>query len=348
MSPHATAAARTLNSTDNSYLPSTDSANSSSSSTSCIDADSALAECEEEVQQLLYRRPAVIDSLVEERDAGPFAAAVASLSEREEQQQQQQFTADFSRNDLDSSKHKPSWQQQQQLLAHSPRHATSNTSSGSSNAQANPKAVAEAATAGKARSTLLRRRITVASASPGAAGRAAAAADDDDDDDDDADNEDGPIASVSSVPNWVFGAKQQRLQQQQQHTQSQASKLLHSRRVAGTSAKQHQQQQHTHKLKVLIAGYGAEEAANDLLPLLLEFAPAGSRVVVALARADHDAAAAAGDGQQQQQLPEGLDWEGQLEAEEEAPHAGGAAVLHCINYRCEENCRALHVFCTCG
>ncbi|WIA35393.1 hypothetical protein OEZ86_003839 [Tetradesmus obliquus] len=91
-----------------------------------------------------------------------------------------------------------------------------------------------------------------------------------------------------------------------------------------------------HKLKILVAGYTIEEAANDLLPLLLEFAPAGSSVVVALPRAEHDAAAAADSQQQQQQqqqLPEGLEWEGQLEAEEEPQQPGGIPVMHCISYR---------------
>jgi hypothetical protein len=155
-----------------------------------------------------------------------------------------------------------------------------------------------------------------------------------------------PFKSVSSVPSWAFGARQL----QQQLTQARPSKRLHSSSKARQSASsgarlqaQQQQQQQQHKLKVLVAGYSVKEAANDLLPLLLEFAPAGSSVVIAVV-ADNDTSASAEDqGQQQQQsarqqLPEGLDWEGQLEADEEPQHAGAAPVLHSISYRCAPVC----------
>jgi hypothetical protein len=226
------------------------------------------------------------------------------------QQQQQLDTS----NARDSSAHKPPWQQQQPsyLL----RHPTTSTSSSRS---ATPWG---AAAGGAAGSTLLRRSITVASTSPHAA---TAAADDDKE----------PFRSVISVPSWVFGAKQQL--QQQQHTQARASRRLHNRTLAPTAAADlhhRSQQQNTRMLKILLAGYCIDEAANDLLPLLLEFAPAGSSVVVAVPRAEHDVAGNGQQQQQQQQLPEGLDWEGVLEAEEEPQHAGAAPVLHSVSYRC--------------
>jgi hypothetical protein len=238
---------------------------------------------------------------------------------------QQQKTQADSSSVPGISAHKPLWQQQQQMHL-SRRLTSSSTTSGSQHGQQVP---------GTSRPSLVRRRVTVPTTPPTAAAAAAAAQE--------TAAEDGssePFKSVSSVPSWVFGARQQL---QQQHTQAGASKRLHSSSKAQAAALRGvplRQQQEQHKLMALVAGYTVEEAANDLLPLLLEFAPAGSSVVIAVA-ADSAAAAAADDqGQQQQQqqsarqqLPEGLDWEGQLEAEEEPQHAGAAPVLHSINYR---------------
>jgi hypothetical protein len=294
------------------------SLSSSSNSSSWKDTDTALAECEEEAQQLLgsrVRDSNVPDSCAED-DAGPFAAAGPGLG------MQQEMQADTS-SVFDGSTHKPPWQQQQQMLSR--RLTSSSTTSGSQHGQQLP---------GTSRSSLVRRRVTVASTPPTAAAAAAAAAAEDDDEE--------PFKSVSSVPSWVFGARQQL----QQHTQARASKRLHgsskARKAAEGGVRLHPRQEERHKLTVLVAGYSTEEAANDLLQLLLEFAPAGSSVVIAVAADSATAAAAAAaedQGQQQQQqparqqLPEGLDWEGQLEAEEEPQHAGAAPVLHSIDYR---------------
>jgi hypothetical protein len=92
------------------------------------DTDTALAECEEEVQQLLGRHSKglkVADSCVEE-DAGPFAAAVSGLG-----MQQQELQADTS-STLDSITEQPLRQQQQQQMLSSRRLTSSSATSSSS------------------------------------------------------------------------------------------------------------------------------------------------------------------------------------------------------------------------
>jgi hypothetical protein len=71
------------------------------------------------------------------------------------------------------------------------------------------------------------------------------------------------------------------------------------------------------QLKLIVAGFTADEAGNDLLPYLLDFAPPGSSVVVTLKEGE--------------ELPEGLEAEGVMEEEEETEY--GEPIMHKLNYR---------------
>ena len=71
------------------------------------------------------------------------------------------------------------------------------------------------------------------------------------------------------------------------------------------------------QLKLIVAGFTAEEAGKDLLPYLLDFAPPGSSVVVTVKEGE--------------ELPEGLEAQGVMEEEEETEY--GEPIMHKLKYR---------------
>lgn len=71
------------------------------------------------------------------------------------------------------------------------------------------------------------------------------------------------------------------------------------------------------KLRIVVAGFTAEEAAEDLLPHFVDFAPPGSTVNFTV--------------KEGVELPDGLQWEGSMEEVEE--REDGEPITHKIYYK---------------